>query len=140
MDDIARREFVDEQQQVERRLGEVLDAVAAKDFRRLASYHLDSPKFSKFNDNAPLERQGFELSARIEREELGSVENFEGSFDDLKIDVFGPVAVTTSIFRYTFETEGRVGAAAIRATLVFVDVGSEWLIAHEHLSPFEADR
>lgn len=138
MEDIVHGVFAAEQQQVARRLGEVLDAVGTKDFQRLARYHLNSPKFSKFNDNAPLERQGVDLSNRIEQDELGSVDNFDGEFGDLKIDVFGPLAITTSIFRYTFEADGQADAAAIRATLIFVNSGGEWLIAHEHLSPYTA--
>ena len=112
MEDIVHGTFSDERQEVERRLGDVLDAVARKDFKRLASFHLDSPKFSKFskfskfNDNAPLERQDIDVSNQIEQDELGSVDNFKGEFDDLRIDVFGPVAITTSIFRYTFEADG----------------------------------
>lgn len=70
MEDIVQSGYAAEQRQVERRPGEILDAVTAKDFERLASYHLDSPRFSKFNDNTPLERQGFELSNRIEQDEL----------------------------------------------------------------------
>lgn len=136
LEDIVHGTFHAERQEVERRLGEVLDAVATKDFERLASFHLDSPKFSKFNDNAPLERQDIDTSNRIEQDELGSVDNFNGEFDDLKIDVFGPVAITTSIFRYTFEAEDQVGAAAIRASLIFVNVDGDWRIAHEHLSPY----
>lgn len=138
MEDIVHGTFSDERQEVERRLGEVLDAVATKDFKRLASFHLDSPKFSKFNDNAPLERQNIDVSNQIEQDELGSVDNFKGEFDDLRIDVFGPVAITTSIFRYTFEADDEPGAAAIRASLIFVNVHGDWQIAHEHLSPYAA--
>jgi hypothetical protein len=72
LEDIVHGVFAAEQQQVTRRLGEVLDAVGTKDFQRLASYHLDSPKFSKSNDNVPLKRQGVDLSNRIEQDELGS--------------------------------------------------------------------
>jgi hypothetical protein len=55
---------------------------------RLASYHLDSPKFTKFNDIEPLARQDIEAYNHYEREELSEL-------DELKIDAFRAVAVVT---------------------------------------------
>jgi hypothetical protein len=45
-DDDARRA-------IEHRLADILDAAHAGDLQRLASSHLDSPKFTKFNDSPP---------------------------------------------------------------------------------------
>jgi ketosteroid isomerase-like protein len=56
----------------------------------------------------------------------------------MKIDVFGPVAITTGIFRATFRVGDDQQSAATRTTVVFVDSDGDWLIAHEHHSPFVA--
>jgi ketosteroid isomerase-like protein len=135
---IIQDEFLQEQQAINQRLTEILDAVQAKDFVRLAGYHLHSPKFTKYNDIAPMERQGIDESNRSEKDELGAVTNFNGTVPDLQIDVFGSVAIVTGALEYTFETDGEVGGSRIRMTLIFVDDRGEWKIAHEHLSPFQS--
>ncbi|MFF0903226.1 UNVERIFIED_CONTAM: nuclear transport factor 2 family protein [Kocuria sp. CPCC 205316] len=124
------------QASVQARIEQVLDAVAAKDFDRLASYHLAGPKFTKFDDVEPLDRQDAETGMRLEAEQFTGMEDFHGRFDDLKIDVFGPVAITTGIFVWDCRVEGEVASGRTRSTLVFVNSNEQWLIAHEHHSPF----
>jgi uncharacterized protein (TIGR02246 family) len=137
--DIVTDNYEASQAAVAARLDEILDAVRTKDFDRLASYHLDSPKFTKFDDFEPLGRQDAATATRSEAEGLGGVEEFEGQFDDLKIDVFGPVAIATAVFDYRFVADGEAMALRARTTLVFVDNEGEWCIAHEHFSPFKAN-
>ncbi|TQN43146.1 ketosteroid isomerase-like protein [Blastococcus colisei] len=126
-DDEARRA-------IERRLDEILVAVQAVDMGRLTDFHLDSPKFSKFNDLPPWERQDFATAMRLEAEEFRSVSDIHGAFDDVKIDVFGPVAVVTAVFAFEAMAEGDRVASRTRVTAVMVDDGGDWKIAHEHLS------
>ncbi|MFI7743953.1 nuclear transport factor 2 family protein [Kocuria rhizosphaericola] len=136
--DIIADPFEPAQASVQARIEQFLDAVTAKDFDRLASYHLTGPKFSKFDDVEPLDRQDAETGMRMEVEQLTGMEDFHGRFDDLKIDVFGPVAITTGIFVWNCRVEGEVVSGQSRSTLVFVDNGEQWVIAHEHHSPFPA--
>lgn len=136
--DIIADPFEPAQASVQARIEQFLDAVTAKDFDRLASYHLAGPKFSKFDDVEPLDRQDAETGMRMEVEQLTGMEDFHGRFDDLKIDVFGPVAITTGIFVWNCRVEGEVVSGQNRSTLVFVDNGEQWVIAHEHHSPFPA--
>jgi ketosteroid isomerase-like protein len=58
---------------------------------------------------------------------------------DLKVDVFGPVAVTTFVMDYAVVTEGERHQLRARGTLVLANDGGEWLIVHEHFSPFVAN-
>ena len=58
---------------------------------------------------------------------------------DLKVDVFGPVAVTTFVMEYTVVADGERHELRARGTLVLAHDGSEWLIVHEHFSPFVAN-
>lgn len=134
--DIIHDQFVKEQREIDERLSEILDAVKAKDFERLAAYHLHSPKFTKFNDIEPTRRLDIDENNRAEQEELEAVDHFDGTIHELKIDVFGPVAVVTGNLEYTYEADGESGSNTIRMTLVFANDGQDWKIAHEHLSPF----
>lgn len=132
-------QFEAEQRQVEATLYGIMEAAQRKDFARLAGYHLHSPKFTKFDDFEPLDRQDAATAQRSEEEGLGAVENFRYRLDDLKIDVFGPVAVATFIFDYGFEADGEDMSVRARSTMVFVTDRDEWKIAHEHFSPFKAN-
>lgn len=137
--DIIKDPFIRQQSEVEATLRGIMEAVRVKDFERLAAYHLDSPKFTKFDDFEPLERQDVATAREAEEEGLGGVENFDYDLEDLKVDVFGSVAVTTFVFNYRFETDGEPMVLRARTTLVFVDEGGSWKIAHEHLSPFKSN-
>ena len=137
--DIIADPFEAAQASVQTRIEQVLDAATAKDFDRLASYHLAGPKFTKFDDVEPLDRQDAETGMRLEVEQFTGMEDFHGRFDNLKIDVFGPVAITTGIFVYDCRFEGEAVSGRSRSTLVFVDSNGQWLIAHEHHSPFPTD-
>lgn len=137
--DIIARPFAAEQQEVESTIRGIMEAVRFKDFERLATYHLDSPKFSKFDDFEPLDRQDIATARRSEEEGLGDIENFDYELEDLKIDVFGLVAIATFIFNYRFDAGAEAMALRARTTLVFVNESGSWRIAHEHLSPFKSN-
>ena len=132
--------FAAEQAQVERRLHQVMSAARRKAIDELEAYHAFGTKFTKFDDFEPLERQDAETTKSLEREAILGVEEFAPEIVDLKIDVFGPVALTTFVMEYdvvTHESE-RLSFRA-RATMVFADDNNEWLIVHEHFSPFVAN-
>ena len=132
--------FLEAQAAVRARLDEILDACRAKKFDRLASYHLSGPKFSKFDDEGPQGRQDDKSGMQGEIDTFSALDAFDGRFDDLKVDVFGPVAIATSTVRYSFTMDGEHGSGQSRSTLVLVDNAGDWLIAHEHHSPLiEAD-
>ena len=136
--DILTEPYPEAQAAITARITEILDACTAKDFDRLADYHLSGPKFSKFDDLEPLGRQDAETAMRSEVEAFSAIDNLESHADDLKIDVFGPVAVATCTFRASFRVGDEQQSATTRTTVVFVDADGNWLIAHEHHSPFVA--
>lgn len=136
--DVISERFEASQQAVSARIDEILDAVKTKDFDRLASYHLDGPKFTKFDDVEPLDRQDAETAMRAEIAQFRVVEDLEAHIENLKIDVFGPAAIATGVFRGRARVGDEVVSFATRTTLIFVDNVGDWLIAHEHHSPFVA--
>jgi ketosteroid isomerase-like protein len=136
--DVITEHFQASKAAIAARVDEILDACKAKDFDRLASYHLDGPKFSKFDDVEPLDRQDAETAMRAEIEQFSAIEDLDAVIENLKVDVFGPVAVATGVFEGSYRVDKETGAFKTRTTLVFVHDGGEWLIAHEHHSPFVA--
>ena len=110
----------------------------AGDLQRLASYHLDSPKFTKFNDSPPLERQDFVPAMDAEAAEFSTLDEIRGAFEDVKIDVFGSVAVVTGLFAYEASVGDDKLSGRVRSTVVMVADAGDWKIAHEHLSILSA--
>lgn len=65
-EDIIAAPFESAPAAVQAKIEQVLDAVTAEDFDRLASYHLTGPKFTTFDDVEPLDRQDAETGMRLE--------------------------------------------------------------------------
>ena len=123
---------------VETALQNVLDAAKSGDADLLASHHLYGPKFTKFDDMEPLDRQEAE-AAREGEDGIAGVEDFHYRVEDLRIDVFGPAAIATFVLDYGFRADADEISARARSTLVFVADGPAWKIAHEHRSPFASN-
>ena len=129
----AERSQDQERVAVQRRLQEVFEAAEARDFKRLDSYHLYGPEFTKFTSSFP-ERLDSEAGKRGEHDGLGAVNGLKMHAESLKVDLFGSTAISTFILDYTFDSSGNAVHKRDRATLVFVKRSGEWKIAHEHLS------
>lgn len=129
-----------EQLEVERRLEDIMSAARRQAIDELESYHAFGPKFTKFDDFDPLERQDGQTTRRLEREAILGVKEFDPRLIDLKVDVFGPAAVTTFVMDYrVVDDEGERHSFRARATMVLAKEQTEWLIVHEHFSPFVAN-
>ncbi len=131
--------YAQEQLEVERRIEDIMSAARRRSVDELESYHAFGRKFTKFDDFEPLERQDADTTRRLEREAILGVEEFDPRVGGLKVDVFGPVAVTTFGMDYVVVAEGERHEFRARGTLVLVNEGGEWLIVHEHFSPYVAN-
>ncbi len=137
---IVTEPYPGEQLAVERRLEDIMSAARRQAVDELESYHAFGPKFTKFDDFEPLERQDGETTRRLEREAILGVKEFDPRLVDLKVDVFGPVAVTTFVMDYrVVDDERDHHSFRARATMVLAKAESGWLIVHEHFSPFAAN-
>jgi hypothetical protein len=137
---IVTKPYPSEQLEVERRLEDIMSAARRQAIDELESYHAFGPKFTKFDDFEPLERQDGETTRRLEREAILGVNEFDPRLVDLKVDVFGPVAVTTFVMDYrVVDNQDERHSFRARATLVLAREEGEWLIVHEHFSPFVAN-
>jgi ketosteroid isomerase-like protein len=104
------------------------------DWDGLRAAHLEGSKFSEIG--AGLERNDFEEMIAGEIARMSAVQDLSIDWRELKIDVFGDVAVATSFPLYTWTDEnGETGELERRATMVYVKTTDGWKIAHEHLSP-----
>ncbi len=131
--------YSNEQVRIARRLSEILDAAEKKDLARLDSYHLYGPGFTKFSASPP-GRQDAAASRKGEHEGLSAISDLKMHARDLKIDVFGDVAIATFILDSSFKAAGAAHQKEDQGTLVFVKNQGDWKITHEHFSPFKPNQ
>jgi ketosteroid isomerase-like protein len=72
---------------------------------------------------------------RAERAGLVAFDAFRPAVKDLKVVVFGPIAVTTFAPPYELVSAGEFFKADVRATVVWVQSQSGWKVVREHFSP-----
>jgi hypothetical protein len=135
--DLAAEPFPQAQQEVQRTLGDLLRAAERKDFAKLEAMHLYGPKFSKWAGSGPV-RLDAEATRRTERAGIEALDAMKLTVEDLKVDVFGQVAVATFVMAHEAVARGQTTHTKVRATLVWVKVDAGWKIAHEHFSPVAA--
>lgn len=123
---------------IERRINEIFDAAEKKDMPRLDSYHFYGLKFTKFAPEAEgrLDAGG---ARQGEHDGLAPVDELMMRADGLKVDVFGETAVATFVMTYSFKLHDELVRKQASATLVFVKVGEEWKITHEHFSAMKGN-
>ena len=129
--------FENAQKEVERTLLDLLGAAERKDFVRLEALHLYGPKFSKWDGRGP-GRLDAEATRNAERAGIEALDSFRATVEELKVDVFGQVAVATFVMQYEAVAFGQTSQTKVRATLVWVKVDLGWKIVHEHFSPLPA--
>jgi ketosteroid isomerase-like protein len=123
--------FPDSQAELREVVASIGRDVMAADIEALQAIHLDSPKFTKFGPRS-FERQDVASTNESEATYVNSVSNMSYEAKDLKIDVFGDVAVVTYYPNVSFVKDGREKKVSGRQTLVFLRTASGWKIVHEH--------
>ncbi len=116
-------------------VSKIWEDAANGDTVALKRAHLNSPKFSKFGPRVAL-RQDVESTNRTESEHFSSVVDASFSIEELKVDLFGEVAVTTFYNNYSFTKNNSKIEGKGRVTLIFLQTEDGWKIIHEHSSPF----
>jgi ketosteroid isomerase-like protein len=126
-----------DQAQIERRLNEIFDAAEKKDLERLDSYHLYGPNFTKFAASSA-GRLDAAAGRKGEHDGLSAIKDLMMQAEELKVDVFGDVAVATFTLKSSFKLATDTIEKKEHATLVFVKEQGSWKITHEHFSPIKA--
>jgi ketosteroid isomerase-like protein len=71
-----------------------------------------------------------------ESEHVLSISDASFDLEDIKIDLFEDIAVTTFYNNYLFTKNNVRVQGKGRVTLVFLNTEEGWKIVHEHSSPF----
>ncbi len=109
----------------------IVHDVETANIEGLHSIHLDSDKFTKFGPRS-FERQGVASTNESEAAFWGSVSDTRLEVEQLKIDVFGNVAVVTYYPHASFVKDGEETEVHGRQTLVLLKTADGWKIVHEH--------
>ncbi len=133
--DIVKNEFPKAKAEIKQVLDGIFKSFQDKDADKLIAYHIYGSKFTEFRNNAP--RFGSKENEEYERGFVGAISAFDYNHGDLKIDVFGDVAVVTFEADFRPTIQGQVHQIWANVTLVFVKVNDTWKITHEHFSQFE---
>ena len=132
--DLAHYTFPKAQSELRHALRNIINDGKTKDFASLRASHLNSEKFTKFGGRR-FDRQDFDLCNEIEAGNAALRQDFEYDPKDLKIDVFGEVAIMTYYPHVSFKKDGEVVRYSSRQTLVFLKTADGWKIIHEHRTP-----
>lgn len=131
--DLIHDEFPESQAEIKEVLDGIFKSIQEKDADKLISYHIYGPKFTEFRDGAP--RFGSEGNEKYERGFVEGFSEFNYELEDLKVDVFGDVALATFHADFRPIIGGDTVQIWQQVTLVFVKTNNTWKITHEHISP-----
>lgn len=116
------------------------EAGRVKDLASLADFHGPRDQFTKFDENPPYTRQNSEEAFVYEQAAFANISDYSYTIDELRIDLFGDVAVATFYLIYSgmfvndYSFEGSPVRARTRSTLVLARTPMGWKMVHEHLS------
>lgn len=133
-DDLINNSYPEAQVEIEKVIKAIVKDAESKNIEGLKTVHLNSEKFSKFGPRN-FNRQDLESTNTSEEAFFGSIENYKQEIVDLKIDVFGEVAVATYYPQVSFIQEGQEKKGSGRQTFVFLKTDEGWKIVHEHGTP-----
>ncbi len=129
--DLVNDNFTDAQAELKVVLKNIYDDAMTANIEGLTTSHLISPKFTKFGPRS-FERQTAEQTNDSEASFFSSLSDLNVELKDIKIDVFGDVAVTTFYPHFTFMRDGSEVNGSSRQTLIFLKTDEGWKIIHEH--------
>ncbi len=103
--DIINNTFPEVQAELKIVLEKLYDDAMASNIDGVTASHLISPKFTKFGGQS-FERLTVEETNKSEAEALAAIKELKVELVDLKIDVFGKVAITTYYSHFSYMNEG----------------------------------
>jgi ketosteroid isomerase-like protein len=133
--DIINDEFPESKAELKAVLDDIFKCFQNNDADRLIAHHVYGPKFTEFRNSEP--RFGSKGNEDYERGFVGAISGFDYNLGDLKIDVFGDLAIVTFEADFRPKIEEQTPQIWANVTLVFVKVNDTWKITHEHFSQFE---
>lgn len=116
------------------------DAGRNKDLTALGDFHGPRDQFTKFDESPPYTRQNSDEAFMYEQAAFANLSDYTYSIDDLRIDLFGDLAIATFYLSYSgmfvndYSFEGSPVRARTRATMALARSLKGWKMVHEHLS------
>lgn len=129
--DLVNDRFPEAQAELREVMSSIGKDLATANFAGIQAHHLDSDKFTKFGPR-DFKRQDVTRTNESEAAFFRSISDFNQEITDLKIDVFGDIAVVTHYADRSFVQDGEERVGRGRQTLVFLRTGDGWKIVHEH--------
>jgi ketosteroid isomerase-like protein len=123
--------FLEEQEEVREVIRSIVQDAESANIEGLKAAHLKSDKFTKFGPRS-FDRQDLASTNQSEAAFFGSISNFRQENRELKIDVFGDMAIATYYPHVSFVQNGEVKERSGRQTLVLLKTPEGWKIVHEH--------
>ena len=112
----------------------IYDDAMSANVEGLTTSHLISSNFTKFGPRN-FSRQTADETNESEAAFFTSIKDLKVELKDVKIDVFGEVAVTTFYPHFSFVKDDQLKEGSSRQTLVFLKTDQGWKIIHEHGTP-----
>ncbi|WP_147303570.1 nuclear transport factor 2 family protein [Rhodohalobacter sp. SW132] len=131
--DLINDTFPEAQAEIQEVIDETFQSLIDRDADKLISFHAYGPKFTHFKDGLP--REGSEANEKGERDLVAAISDWEYDTNDLKINVFGEVAVVTYHADFRPTIAGEIKQLHYQTTIVLVNTEQGWKITHEHFSP-----
>jgi hypothetical protein len=132
--DLVSDTFPEAQTELETVLEEIYNDAMTANVEGLGTSHLISPKFTKFGPRN-FNRQTADETNKSEASFFTSISDLKVELKDVKVDVFGNVAITTFYPHFSFVKDDKLIEGSTRQTLVFLKTESGWKIIHEHGTP-----
>lgn len=133
--DLAHYPYPKAQAEIRSMLDSMRQNVSDLDADGLRACHLESEKFTKFAGRR-FERMDIAECNRTESKGLASVEAIESESRDVKIDVFGELAVVTWYAnKVATKKDGQQVRKSGRVSVVLLNTHDGWKIVHEHVTP-----
>jgi len=113
-----------------------------KDLPALADLHGPRETFTKFDENPPYTRQDSDDAFMHEQAAFANISDYHYDIEDLRVDLFGDVAVATFYLSYDgmvvndYSFEGSTVSGKARVTMVLSRTNQGWRISHEHFSRY----
>jgi hypothetical protein len=130
--DIINETFPETQSEIKDLVADIFKDGAAKNLEALDAYHLNSPKFTRVEDNGLL---SYEEGKVLEENFYGTSDILNYNIHNHKVDVYGDIAISSFHIDMNAIADSDTLDLKAKVSLTFAKNNGEWKIVHEHISP-----
>jgi len=97
-------------------------------------YATHDPRFSAFEDSPPYTRMDGKRFSSFLFEVLSKASDIINEKYDIDVHVFGETALATGYERWSMTYDNEPVRGTARFTMLFIRIGDEWKVIHEHFT------